>query len=124
VNATIVFPRRLAGRQTEAAKDKYEAEKEAFCAALIKLKSTLDFDPGSRGWAYIIEDHGAITKGEFDAAQGRINDYRKDGSLPLDFCQSDEKRAFEDAPQRYRAKLVGPREEVSDEVWRLLLEID
>jgi hypothetical protein len=52
----------------------------------------LDFRVSSRGWCYILENEGVITKGEFDAAQRLINDLRKSGDLPLEICAVDEKR--------------------------------
>jgi hypothetical protein len=48
----------------------------------------------SRGWCYILEEHG-LGKGEFDAAQRLINDARKSGLLPIDFCAEDDSRQAE-----------------------------
>jgi hypothetical protein len=88
----IVFPKRRRGRQTAAAKAKYQEELDAFCAAIRQIDSTLDFKVSSRGWCYILEEHG-LGKGDFDAAQRLINDCRKSGDLPLDICAVDESRA-------------------------------
>jgi hypothetical protein len=51
----------------------------AFCATLLEVRSRLDFDPGSRGWAYILEGDRLIDKDEIDAAQDLINVCRKSG---------------------------------------------
>jgi hypothetical protein len=53
----------------------------------------LDFKVSSRGWCYILEDHGLV-KGDFDAAQKLINECRKDGNLPLDIVVDDGAREF------------------------------
>ena len=66
---------------------------EAFCARLLEVRSGYDKPVGSRGWAYLLEGDGVIDKTEIDAAQKLINDRRKSGDLPLDFCAEDEKRA-------------------------------
>jgi hypothetical protein len=73
----------------------YQEKVEAFCATLLEVKSRLDFDVGSRGWAYVLEGDRLINKDEIDAAQQLINDCRKSGDLPLDFCSEDGKRAVE-----------------------------
>src|SRR5262249_1337711 len=56
--------------------------------------SGLDFKVSSRGWAYILEEHG-LTKGDFDAAERLITDCRKKGHLPVDFCAEDEGRSVD-----------------------------
>jgi hypothetical protein len=48
----------------------------------------------SRGWCYLMEEHG-LKKGDFDEAQRLINDCRKSGRLPLDICCEDERRGGE-----------------------------
>jgi hypothetical protein len=52
----------------------------------------LEFKVSSRGWCYILEEHG-LYKGAFDTAQRLINDCRKSGMLPLDICCEDDGRA-------------------------------
>lgn len=44
----------------------------------------------SRGWCYLLEGLGKITKDEFDACQKAINDCRKIGLLPIDFVAEDQ----------------------------------
>jgi hypothetical protein len=46
----------------------------------------------ARGWCYLLEQHGEITKGEFDAAVILINQCHKNGLLPIDICAEDERR--------------------------------
>jgi len=91
MSETLVFPRRGRGRPSEAANGKYDREVAAFCAAVLEIKSRLDFKVSSRGWCYILEEHG-IGKGDFDAAQKLINEARKSSRLPLDICAEDEAR--------------------------------
>lgn len=44
----------------------------------------------SRGWCYLLEGLGKITKDEFKACQKAINDCRKLGLLPIDFVAEDQ----------------------------------
>jgi hypothetical protein len=53
----------------------------------------LDFQVGARGWCYLLETQGVITKGEFGEAERLIARCRKKGLLPLDICAEDSKRA-------------------------------
>src|SRR5712671_5550531 len=88
------LPRRGRGRKSEAAEAAYTEELEAFCDKIRQIDSTLDFKVSSRGWCYILEEHG-LGKGEFDSAQKLINDCRKSGLLPIDICAVDVKREAE-----------------------------
>ena len=87
-----LLPRRSRGRQSETAKLVYQEQVAAFCALIQEIRSTMDFDVGSRGWCYILERHG-LRKGDFDDAQRLINACRKSGELPLDICAEDDSRA-------------------------------
>jgi len=91
----IVFPRRGRGRLSPAARARHEAELAAFCAGLLEIKSRLDFEVSARGWGYLLENDGAITKDELDACERMITECRKSGLLPLDICAVDETRSFE-----------------------------
>jgi hypothetical protein len=73
----------------------YQDKVEAFCAKLREVRSRLDFDIGSRGWAYVLEGDRLIDKDEIDAAQNLINACRKNGNLPVDICSEDDKRTAE-----------------------------
>jgi hypothetical protein len=75
------LPIRTKGRPTTVSNARYEA-KLATCAADIeKIRSRLEFAPSSRGWCYVLEGEGLITKGQFGPAQDIINDLRKSGLL-------------------------------------------
>jgi hypothetical protein len=89
----VSLPRRRRGRSTPALDAEYDAEIAALCARIIEFNSSLDFKVSSRGWAYLMEGWGEITKGDLDAAQALINDCRKSGKLPLDICLEDDRRA-------------------------------
>ena len=92
---TLAFPRRRRGRQSAAAEARYQAQRHAFCAEIIQIRSQLDFQVSSRGWGYILEGKGLVTKDQLDACQDLINECRKSGDLPLDICSVDENRAFD-----------------------------
>jgi hypothetical protein len=85
------LPRRRRGRQSSDSEAEYRARRTAFCQLILQIQSTMDFDVGSRGWCYILEQHG-LTKGDFDAAQALITDCRRIGELPLDICADDDSR--------------------------------
>ena len=87
----LIFPHRGRGRPTPQANQRYAQELEAFCIGILEIRSRLDFRVSSRGWCYILEEHG-LDKGDFDRAQRLINDARKAGLLPLDICAEDESR--------------------------------
>ena len=89
---TVILPKRNRGRQSAAALARYERDIEAFCHSITKINSGLDFKVSSRGWCYILEEHG-LRKGDFDDAQKLINNCRKKGFLPLNICSEDEGRA-------------------------------
>jgi hypothetical protein len=91
----LVFPKRGRGRPGNGAESIYQEQRRAFCEAVLEIRSTLDFDVSSRGWAYIFENRNIITKAEIDSCQELINHCRKSGELPLNICSVDESRAFE-----------------------------
>ena len=91
--AALSLPRRPRGRLSQSREAEYQATRAAFCAAVIDLAASLDFSIGSRGWCYILEEHG-LDKGDFDAAQALISDCRKTGELPLDIVADDDAREF------------------------------
>jgi hypothetical protein len=87
----LELPRRRRGRQTPEGEAEYQARRAAFCRLILQIRSTMDFAIGSRGWCYILEQHG-LTKGDFDSAQALTTDCRKTGDLPLDICAEDDSR--------------------------------
>ena len=87
------LPESRRGRRSEAQQAQYDAQTDAFIGGLLKIRSRLDFQIGTRGWCYQCEDAGMIGKGDFKRLETLIGDWRKSGKLPLDFCSNDEKRA-------------------------------
>ena len=85
------LPRRQRGRQSAESEAAYQQKRVSFCQLILQIRLTMDFRVGSRGWCYILEQHG-LEKGDFDAAQDLITDCRKSGDLPLDVCAEDESR--------------------------------
>src|SRR5262249_33047 len=86
-----LLPKRGRGRQTAEADAAYEQRVADFCQLMLQIRSTMDFRVGSRGWCYILEQHG-LHKGDFGAAQKLITDCRKSGALPLEICDEDASR--------------------------------
>ena len=86
-----IIPKRSRGRQSGSAQAKYGLELERFRKTILEINSRLDFRVSSRGWCYLLEEHG-LGKGDFDYAQNLINRCRKDGDLPLDICADDTSR--------------------------------
>jgi len=105
-----LLPKLPPHRPSAAVKAAYQDKVAEFCATLREVRSRLDFDVGSRGWAYILEGERFIDKDEIDAAQALINNCRKSGDLPLDICAEDDKRAAENLEEIDAA----PRDEARD----------
>lgn len=93
--SAITIPRRRRGRQTPKNEAVYQGQLRAMVDMILQIQSRLDFSVSSRGWCYILESEAGLSKGDFDQAQGLINDCRKAGLLPLDICATDSTRAFE-----------------------------
>ena len=72
----------------------YRAKLREFCDKIRKIDETLDYKVSSRGWCYILEEHG-LGKDQFQRCQNLINDCRKNGMLPFDLCAPDPRRAAE-----------------------------
>ncbi len=85
---TIALPNPGRGRRSAEAELMHQRQIEEFCHAILEINSSLDFRVSSRGWCYILEEHG-LGKGDFDRAQRVINDCRKSGLLPLNICADD-----------------------------------
>ena len=64
-----LLPKLPPHRPSAAVKAAYQDKVAEFCATLLEVRSRLDFDVGSRGWAYILERERFINKDEIDAAQ-------------------------------------------------------
>jgi hypothetical protein len=69
--------------------------KQEFAVVLQDLQGlTRGLKVSSRGWGYILEQAGYISKNQFDRVQDAINDLRRQGILPVDFVAEDENRMF------------------------------
>ncbi len=111
----ITIPKRQTGRQSAAAIERYDRDLAEFCAALEQIDSTLEFKVSSRGWCYLLEEYG-LNKGDFDSAQGLINDCRKDGRLPIDFVLMDQSRAFDGQEVIWHDDAVGAARYIVKEI--------
>lgn len=88
------LPRRPRGRMSPEKEATYAQSLADFCEAIIQIDRSLDFKISTRGWCYMLEDHG-LDKGDFGSAEALITQCRKDGDLPLDICARDGARAFD-----------------------------
>ena len=94
MTAALVLPRLPRGRPSSSAEAAYDAELQRFCGLILEINSRLDFQVLSRGWCYLLEDHG-LDKGQFGDAQGLIVECRRRRLLPMDIVAEDDARAFE-----------------------------
>lgn len=91
ISVSLAMPRRPArGRPSVADQAIYETRLDHWCAGIIAMSEQRaaqpdDFAVSSRGWCYLLEEHG-LFKDDFDTAQELINACRKNGRLPLDIC--------------------------------------
>jgi hypothetical protein len=90
----LALPHRGRGRLSEVAQQRYDEQLREWCEGIVEINSTLDFRVSSRGWCYILEEHG-LSKGDFDKAERLINSCRKNGPLPVDICSEDDGRQAE-----------------------------
>lgn len=65
-----------------------------FVNFIEELSDGIGFKVSSRGWGYILEQRGLITKDQFDKVEGVINRCRREGLLPVDFVAEEAARAF------------------------------
>ena len=92
--STITLPRLPRGRPTQAGKAAYDTEVQAFCDEILEIRSRLDFEVSSRGWCYLLEEHG-LSKGDFDVAQELVAECRRQRLLPMDIVAEDIARSFD-----------------------------
>lgn len=71
-----------------------KGRKTDFANLMKQLSNKIGFKVSSRGWGYIMEQAGYITKDQFDKVANAINDCRKEGFLPVDFVAEEASRAF------------------------------
>jgi hypothetical protein len=88
---SALLPKRRRGRQSAEEVEQHRLDRQRFCRLIAEISEGMDFKVGSRGWCYILEQHG-LTKGDFDRAETLIADCRKSGELPLDICAEDASR--------------------------------
>lgn len=65
-----------------------------FVEFINRTAEAIGFKVSSRGWGYILEQKGIITKDQFDKVEALINRCRKRGLLPVDFVAEESSRAF------------------------------
>ncbi len=73
-----------------------EKQLDAFVEFILQINSDIGFKVSSRGWGYIMEQKGLITKDQFDKVEDVINRCRKNGRLPVDFVAEESARAFQE----------------------------
>jgi hypothetical protein len=114
--ADSILPKFARGGKSEETRAAELAELQDFCDWLKEIDATLDIKVSSRGWGYVLEEYG-LNKGEFDACEKIINDCRKNGMLPYDFCADDERRYVEGVE---RIDHKNPDDEVTQAIDELL----
>lgn len=67
-----------------------------FCDHVKEVSDQIGFKVSSRGWGYIMEQQGWITKDQFDKVEDLINRSRKQGLLPVDFVAEEDARTFKE----------------------------
>lgn len=73
-----------------------EAELSRFVGFINSISDDIGFRVSARGWGYILEQQGIITKDQFDKVESVINRCRKNGLLPVDFVAEESARAFKE----------------------------
>jgi len=70
-------------------------EMREFADGLKEISRQIGFKVSARGWCYILEQNGLITKAEFNVVENLINNgCRRNGTLPIDFVAEEEARKF------------------------------
>jgi len=98
----IKLPQNFKGRKSEIQQIQYDSELRDFAKNLIFLQHEIsqkvhieeEDKISARGWCYLLEGFGTISKDQFDLCFGIINFCRKEGYLPIDFTAQDEARSF------------------------------
>lgn len=67
---------------------------QEFVDFIEDISDKIGFKVSSRGWGYILEQHGLITKDQFNKVEDAINRCRREGLLPVDFVAEEAARAF------------------------------
>ena len=69
---------------------------DRFVEFILEVNDSIGFKVSSRGWAYLLELEGFITKAQFDKVETLINKCRKEGLLPVDFVAEEDARSFKE----------------------------
>jgi phosphoribosylformylglycinamidine (FGAM) synthase PurS component len=75
-------------------KKMYAKDRLELVEVLKDLQATTDFRVSARGWCYLMEQKGYVTKSQFNKVEEAINTCRKEGTLPVDFVAEEDARAF------------------------------
>ena len=89
----LTLPKRAPGRKSEVVLAAEQAEDLRLCQWLEEHRRRSGFAFGTRGWAYVVEGAGIITKGQFSAFETWLTRVRKDGLLDPDVVSDDDARA-------------------------------
>jgi hypothetical protein len=111
--STIKLPALPRGRPSSSTTAAYDTELQVFCDLILEINSRLDFRVSSRGWCYILEEHGLL-KGDFDDAQKLIVECRRRRLLPMDVVAEDGARSFDNLEQLDDADPEGFAESLVD----------
>lgn len=65
-----------------------------FAEILTEMSDNIGMKVSARGWCYLMEQAGHITKAQFDKVETVINKARREGILPVDFVAEEDARAF------------------------------
>jgi hypothetical protein len=96
--STLTLPALPRGRPSSSTTAAYDTDLRVFCDLILEINSRLDFRVSSRGWCYILEEHGLL-KGDFDDAQKLIVECRRRRLLPMDIVAEDGARSFDNLEQ-------------------------
>jgi hypothetical protein len=109
-NHTIVLPKRAPGRKSAAREAAERAADLKLCEWIEERWRATGLAFGTRGWAYVCENEGFITKGEFAAFETWLGRVRKEGLLDPDAVADDDARRADhgeyvddDDPEDYAA---------------------
>lgn len=102
IKKEIMIPRKKKSRLNKEEKIEYENQLRTFGTELQELEYkmigtkhvTEKLKTSARGWCYLLEGFGIITKDEFIYTEGVINYCREVGYLPIDFVAVDIARKF------------------------------
>jgi hypothetical protein len=96
--STLTLPALPRGRPSSSTTAAYDTDLRVFCDLILEINSRLDFRVSSRGWCYILEEHGLL-KGDFDDAQKLIVECRRRRLLPMDIVAEDGARSLDNLEQ-------------------------